>query len=95
MASGHIDELPVPVNTIVSNVPGVPVEVYLRGNRLIDFIGLGPLAPNVGLFHVISSTPDHVNISFVSCKKFVGDGDDYRRTLQAAAVQIQRSLLTG
>jgi diacylglycerol O-acyltransferase len=93
MASGHIDDLPMPVNTIISNVPGVPVEVYMRGNRLIDFIGLGPLAPNVGLFHVISSTPSTVNISFVSCKKFVGDGDEYRRALRSAANQVQRSLL--
>jgi diacylglycerol O-acyltransferase len=92
MASGHIDELPMPVNTIVSNVPGVPVEVYMRGHRLIDFIGLGPLAPNVGLFHVISSTPHQVNISFVSCKKFVGEGDEYRRALQSAAKQALRSL---
>ncbi|MCX2982606.1 wax ester/triacylglycerol synthase family O-acyltransferase [Halieaceae bacterium IMCC14734] len=95
MASGHIDELPMPVNTIISNVPGVPVEVYMRGNRLIDFIGLGPLAPNVGLFHVISSTPSHVNISFVSCKNFVGDGDEYRRALRAAAKQVLRSLQAG
>ena len=78
IASGHIDDLPQPVNTVVTNVPGIADKAYIGDAELIDYLGFGPLAPNVGLFHTVSSTSDHVNISFLSTCKFVGDGAGYR-----------------
>ena len=36
-------------NTIVTNVPGAPFQLYMCGAALIDTISLGPLLPNVGL----------------------------------------------
>lgn len=78
IASGHIDDLPQPVNTVVTNVPGIADEAYIGDAKLIDYLGFGPLAPNVGLFHTVSSTSDRVNISFLSTREFVGDGANYR-----------------
>jgi WS/DGAT/MGAT family acyltransferase len=75
--SGHLDDLPTTVNTVVTNVPGLSTDAFLAGARLIDYLGFGPLAPNVGLFHTVSSTSDHVNISFLSTGEFIGDGRDY------------------
>lgn len=80
--SGYLDSRPPMVNMVVSNVPGFPDETYLMGSRLIDYIGLGPLGPGLGLFHTISSTPDHVNITFVSNADMVGDGTGYREALK-------------
>ena len=79
--SGHIDDLPPFVNTIVTNVPGLSSDAYLAGAKLIDYLGFGPLAPGMGLFHTVSSTPDHVNVSFLSTEEFMGDGSAYRAAL--------------
>ena len=43
-------EASVMSNTIVTNVPGAPFQLYMCGAKLIDSISLGPLLPNVGLF---------------------------------------------
>jgi WS/DGAT/MGAT family acyltransferase len=88
--SGQIDKLPQLVNTVVTNVPGMRTEVYLAGAKLIDYLGYGPLAPNMGLFHTVSSTPDHVNISFLSTNEFMGDGSAYRAALAQSYAEVSR-----
>jgi WS/DGAT/MGAT family acyltransferase len=81
ISSGHIDDLPTAANTVVSNVPGLNSAAWLAGAKLIDYLGFGPLAPNVGLFHTVSSTADHINISFLSTAEFIEDGRAYRDSL--------------
>ncbi len=81
ISSGHLEDLPTVVNTVVTNVPGLSSEAYIAGARLIDYLGFGPLAPNVGLFHTVSSTADHVNVSFLSTELFIGDGSAYNAAL--------------
>jgi WS/DGAT/MGAT family acyltransferase len=90
VSSGYIDKLPQIVNTVVTNVPGMRTEVYLAGAKLIDYLGFGPLAPNIGLFHTVSSTPDHVNISFLSTEEFMGDGSAYRTALAQSYAEVSR-----
>ena len=93
IASGYLDKLPPLVNTVITNVPGIRSEAYMFGARLIDYLGFGPLAPNVGLFHTISSTPEHVNISFASTRDFVGDGADYRAALNDSYRELLKQLM--
>ncbi|MEH6582345.1 MAG: wax ester/triacylglycerol synthase family O-acyltransferase [Halioglobus sp.] len=81
VSSGRIEELPQTVNTAVTNVPGISSKAYLADAELIDYLGFGPLAPNMGLFHTVSSTTDHVNISFLSTAELIGDGLAYRSAL--------------
>jgi diacylglycerol O-acyltransferase / wax synthase len=88
ISSGHMEELPLSVNTVVTNVPGLSSEAYLAGAKLVDYLGFGPLAPNIGLFHTVSSTQDHVNISFLSTAAFMGDGSAYRAALEKALEEI-------
>jgi hypothetical protein len=86
--SGHLEDLPTMVNTVVTNVPGLSEDAYLAGAKLIDYLGFGPLAPNVGLFHTVSSTPDHVNLSFLSTGEFMGDGRAYKDALVGSWVEL-------
>ena len=86
--SGHIDDLPPFVNTVVTNVPGLSSDAYLAGAKLIDYLGFGPLAPSMGLFHTVSSTSDHVNISFLSTAEFMGDGSAYRAALEQSWAEL-------
>jgi WS/DGAT/MGAT family acyltransferase len=88
VSSGKIDKLPQIVNTVVTNVPGMRTDVYLAGAKLIDYLGFGPLAPNIGLFHTVSSTPDHVNISFLSTEEFMGNGSAYRAALTQSYEEV-------
>lgn len=88
ISSGHIDDLPPSVNTVVTNVPGLSTDAYLAGAKLIDYLGFGPLAPNMGLFHTVSSTPDQVNISFLSTAECLDDGSAYREALLQSWTEI-------
>lgn len=86
--SGFIDALPQTVNTVVTNVPGISGDAYIEGSKLVDYLGFGPLAPNMGLFHTVSSTADHVNISFLSTAEFIGDGLAYRTSIAQSWQEI-------
>lgn len=90
VSSGRIEELPQTVNTVVTNVPGLSSTAYLAEAKLIDYLGFGPLAPNMGLFHTVSSTADHVNISFLSTAEFVGDGNAYGKSLSRSWAALAR-----
>ena len=88
ISSGHLDKLPQSVNTVVTNVLGLSSEAYLAGAKLDDYLGFGPIAPNMGLFHTVSSTREHVNISFLSTTAFMGDGCSYRVSLEKSLAEI-------
>ncbi len=76
-----MEKLPVLNNTIITNVPGMPKPVYLCGAKLIDYLGFGPLVPTISLFHVISSLPSHINITFISCENSMAHAEEYRLAL--------------
>ena len=80
-SSGRMDKLPLTGNSVVTNVPGISSTAFVDGIKLIDYLGFGPLAPNMGLFHTVSSTEDHVNVSFLSTADFLDDGVEYRLSL--------------
>jgi hypothetical protein len=63
-------------------------EAYLAGEKLVDYLGFGPLAPNMGLFHTVSSTQEQVNISFLSTAAFMRDGSAYRAALEKSLTEI-------
>ncbi|NRB40168.1 MAG: DUF1298 domain-containing protein [Pseudomonadales bacterium] len=79
---GLVEKSPPVTNTIISNVPGIPVPCYLCGVQLVDYVGLGFLVPGVSLFHVISSVHSHVNISFLSCAAALKEPELYTKALQ-------------
>ena len=88
VSTGFVDALPQTVNTVVTNVPGISGDAYIEGCKLVDYLGFGPLAPNMGLFHTVSSTPDHVNISFLSTAEFIDDGLAYRTSIAQSWQEI-------
>ena len=55
-AATGLAESAVMFNTIVTNVPGAMDQLYLCGAAQIDAVSLGPLLPNVGLFHTLCSS---------------------------------------
>ncbi len=75
-------------NTIVTNVPGSPFQLYLCGAELIDSFGIGVLAPGMGLFHTVTSAVMNkqgtIIIAAVSCREIMPDPEFYAECLQAS-----------
>lgn len=90
IASGLIEKLPPYVNTVVTNVPGTRKPVYFCGAELVDYIGLGVIAPTMTLFHTVSSLEKHVNISFLTCSGSMQKPKQYQHALE----QSWQSLLS-
>lgn len=89
--SGLLDNIPPLTNCIVTNVPGPPVDFYLLGARQVDGFGMGPLAPNIGLFHTVSTTctHSHLTVAFTSCPTMMDDPQFYTDCLRRSFKEIQ------
>lgn len=87
------------MNTVVTNVPGPWWDQFLCGAQLISGFSLGPLLPNVGLFHVIYSTVHEkkgsITLSFTACRRMMPDPQTYARCLQESHDEICAALLGG
>jgi hypothetical protein len=66
---------------------------------MIDSISLGPLLPNVGLFHIVySSVQDKkgsINLSFTACRDMLPDPAFYADCLQASFEALRDAALSG
>jgi WS/DGAT/MGAT family acyltransferase len=72
-----------PINhTVISNVPGMQKPCYLNGARLVDYLGFGPIAPTMGVFHLVSSTNEVLSVTFTTCPEVIDDPQLYRESLQ-------------
>jgi len=91
-------EASVVFNTIVTNVPGPPMQLYMCGAALIDTISLGPLMPNVGLFHIVYSSVQEkrgtINLSFTACRDMLPDPAFYADCLQASFDELRDATLS-
>jgi len=59
----------------ISNVPGPQVPVYMNGARLVNQMGLGPLADRMGLFIAVTSYAGNITFSATSCRRTMPDVD--------------------
>ncbi len=92
-----LTEAGVMFNTIVTNVPGPPDQLYMCGAALVDSISCGPLMPNMGLFHVVYSAVQNkkgrINLSFTACRDMLPDPAFYAQCLQAAFEELRDAAL--
>ena len=84
---------PVRSHTMVSNVPGPTSPMFLGGAELVVPLGLGPVRDNMGLFHIVSSGPEMMSISFSACRALLTDGALYEDCLAAAFEEADTGLL--
>jgi hypothetical protein len=85
------------LNTIVTNVPGAPFQLYLCGAELIDSFSLGPLVPGCGLFHIVYSTVQNnkgtITLSFTACRDQLPDPQFYADCLQQSFEELKAATL--
>jgi diacylglycerol O-acyltransferase / wax synthase len=77
-----LDSVEFPMQTVISNVPGVQVPLYMAGAKVHMTMGLGPLLDMMGLFHGVISGAGKITITFVSCREMMPDPEFYRDCLQ-------------
>lgn len=76
--------MPLPVHTIVSNIPGPPIPLYLGGDKMVDLRVYGLIFEPIGLFHTIISYDDTISLSVLACRNSLQEPDRYRACLQDA-----------
>lgn len=88
VAAGSKD-IPFPHQTIVSNVPGARVPLYLARARLQSAMLLGPLSDGLGLFNGVLSAAGKISITATACREMMPDPEFYRQCLQDAWSELQ------
>ncbi|WP_372782645.1 wax ester/triacylglycerol synthase family O-acyltransferase [Litorivivens sp.] len=95
--STGLTERAVIFNTIVTNVPGPPVQLYFCGAELVDGLSLGPLLPGVGLFHVVYSSVQNkkgsISISFNACREQMPDPAFYAQCIKESFEELKKATL--
>lgn len=82
------ERLPTPLHTMVSNVPGAPVDLYMCGARLHDILALGPLVDKAGLFHGVTSVGGSMAITVASCADMLPDPEFYVQCLRESFEEL-------
>lgn len=88
-------EMNLPLHTVVSNVPGPKVPLYLAGAKMHMITGMGPTSDMMGLFHGVISAAGKISITFVSCREMLPDPGFYRECLQQAYDELESATLAG
>jgi WS/DGAT/MGAT family acyltransferase len=69
LLAGLASRGPVPVNLVISNVPGPPFPLYLAGARLVSMLPLGPPIEGAGLNITVLSYIDRIDWGFIACRE--------------------------
>nr|WHV03864.1 putative wax ester synthase/acyl-CoA:diacylglycerol acyltransferase [uncultured bacterium] len=69
-------------NTVVSNVPGPQVPLYMNGAEVVAMHGLAPIHDGVGLFHGVYSYRGQVFLSATACREMLPDPAVYAEALR-------------
>ncbi len=80
-------------NTVVSNVPGPQVPIYLRGARMLSWSGLGPCSHGLGFGFPVLSYNGKVNFAFNGCGEAVPDVDFAGACLDRAFESLRNAAL--
>lgn len=76
-------------NTIITNVPGPQVPLYMAGARMVRSFGAGPCLDGNGLFQVITSYAGQIAISFQSCRDMMPDPGEYEACLARSFAELR------
>ena len=85
-----IDRLPATFNTILSNVAGSPVPLYLGGAEVTATYPMGPLIANTGLNLTVLSQGDTLHVGVIACPDLIDDVDVIADGFVAAVEELAR-----
>ena len=71
-------------NTFVSNVPGIPYDMYFSGAKLVRSYVLAPLGDGMGIFHAITGYQDQLSVCITADREMLPDPSFYAECVQAS-----------
>ena len=74
----------MPINTVITNVPGPQMPLYMAGAQMVALFGMGPITDGMGIIHPVFSYNGVITISFTSCREMLPDPARYSEALQAS-----------
>ncbi len=94
-SSAHLSSrLPVNVSTVITNVPGPPIDLYCAGSKLVGYYGLGLLTPGCGLFHAVYTVGRHLTITILADRDHLEQPDLYRRLLAESLEELKAAAIS-
>ena len=87
-ATGLSSSNPV-AHTIVTNVPGAQVPVYMCGARAVSWIGAGCPVDGVGLFNTINSYNGQMSLAFICDREMMPDPEFYQQCIADAFSELE------
>jgi WS/DGAT/MGAT family acyltransferase len=72
------------INTVVTNVPGPQVPLYMAGAKLLKQFGMGPVTDGMGIMHPVVSYNGEIAISVTACREMLPDPAFYAECIQAS-----------
>ncbi len=83
-----------PVNTVITNVPGPKIPLYLAGARLVSMTGFGPIMDSMGLFHAVISYDGQLSIAINSCREMMPDPAFYADCIHSSFEELRAAAAT-
>jgi WS/DGAT/MGAT family acyltransferase len=80
-----------PINTIISNVPGPQVPLYLCGARLVCSAGCGPILDHMGLFHAVLSYQGGISVTVTACRDMLPDPAFYSECIGESFAELKQA----
>lgn len=92
-AAGLVANMRPIFNTVVTNVPGPQVPLYMGGAKLVRSLGAGPCMDSLGLFHPVTSYNGMISIAFQACREMMPDPEFYAQCLRQSFRELKRATL--
>lgn len=94
-ATGVANVIPPLFNTIVSNMPGPPIPLYLAGARVTHLYPMGPLFETCGLNITLMSHDGMIDVGVLTCPEMVDDPSRLADSFLAAISELKARVPAG
>lgn len=86
--AGWAQLMKIPVNTLITNVPGPQVPLYLAGAKCVEFHALGIVLDGLGLFHAVNSYCGNIAFTVLADRKMLPDPAFYEQCLRESYAEL-------